>query len=113
MQNLMIGVNKLLKTYYEAKSFLGIGGDSENKAMLNSLNTTIKLREAAIDASNKSFGHSGFTGTYCWADPENGILFVFMSNRIYPTRNNSKLYQLNIRPAIHQVFYDACKNSKL
>ncbi len=66
----------------------------------------------AIDASNKSFGHAGFTGTFCWADPKNGILFVFMSNRVYPTRNNSKLYQLNIRPSIHQVLYDAVKRIK-
>ena len=61
----------------------------------------------AIDASQASFGHSGYTGTFTWADPENGLLFVFFSNRVYPTRNNRKLYQLNIRPAIHQVLYDA------
>ena len=61
----------------------------------------------AIDASYQSFGHSGYTGTFAWADPETGILFIFMSNRVYPTRNNRKLYQLNIRPAMHQVIYDA------
>ncbi len=63
----------------------------------------------AIDASPHSFGHSGYTGTFAWADPENGLLFIFMSNRVYPTRNNPKLYQLNIRPAMHQVIYDAIK----
>ncbi len=68
---------------------------------------------SAIDASDKSFGHSGFTGTFCWADPENGILYVFMSNRVYPSRNNSKISQLNIRPSIHQVFYDAVKRADL
>lgn len=62
---------------------------------------------AANDASEKSFGHSGFTGTFCWADPKTGILFVFMSNRVYPTRNHKKLYSLNIRQATHQVIYDA------
>jgi CubicO group peptidase (beta-lactamase class C family) len=61
----------------------------------------------AIDASYQSFGHSGYTGTFAWADPETGILFLFMSNRVYPTRDNPKLYQLNIRPAMHQVIYDA------
>lgn len=61
----------------------------------------------AIQASDHSFGHSGYTGTFTWADPENGILFVFMSNRVYPTRNNRKLYQLNIRPSMHQVVYDS------
>lgn len=63
----------------------------------------------AIDASEHSFGHSGYTGTFAWVDPENGVLFIFMSNRVYPTRTNRKLYQLNIRPAMHQVIYDAIK----
>lgn len=63
----------------------------------------------AIDASAHSFGHAGYTGTFAWADPENGLLFIFMSNRVYPTRNNRKLYQLNIRPAMHQAVYDAIK----
>jgi CubicO group peptidase (beta-lactamase class C family) len=66
---------------------------------------------SAIDASDESFGHSGFTGTFCWADPKNGLLYILMTNRVYPTRNNSKISQLNIRPSIHQVFYDAIKNS--
>ena len=61
----------------------------------------------AIEASDHSFGHSGYTGTFAWADPDTGILFIFMSNRVYPTRNNRKLYQLNIRPAMHQAIYDA------
>ncbi|MEN8138153.1 MAG: serine hydrolase [Bacteroidota bacterium] len=59
------------------------------------------------DASMKSFGHAGYTGTYTWADPESGILFVFMSNRVYPTRENRKIYELNVRPSIHQAIYDA------
>ncbi len=61
----------------------------------------------AVDASPATFGHSGYTGTYTMADPENGLLMIFMSNRVYPTRENPKLYRLNIRPAIHQVLYDA------
>ncbi len=60
----------------------------------------------APSASYSSFGHSGYTGTFTWADPETGILFVFFSNRVYPTRLNRKLYTLNIRPQIHQVVYD-------
>jgi CubicO group peptidase (beta-lactamase class C family) len=61
----------------------------------------------AIDASHRSFGHSGYTGTFAWADPETGILFIFLSNRVHPTRENRKLYELNIRPAMHQAVYDA------
>lgn len=63
----------------------------------------------AIDASERSFGHAGYTGTFAWADPENGVLFIFMSNRVFPTRNNSRLYQYNVRPTMHQAIYDAIK----
>ena len=63
----------------------------------------------AKDASSMSFGHSGYTGTMVWADPENGLLFILLSNRVYPTRENSKLYQMNIRPRLHQVMYDLMK----
>jgi beta-glucosidase-like glycosyl hydrolase/CubicO group peptidase (beta-lactamase class C family) len=67
-----------------------------------------KLDEAypAVDASKNSFGHSGYTGTFAWADPDNGLLYIFMSNRVHPTRNNTKLFGLNIRPAMHQAIYD-------
>ncbi len=61
----------------------------------------------AIDASEHSFGHSGYTGTFAWADPATGILLIFMSNRVYPTGLNRKLSQFNVRPAIHQAIYDA------
>ncbi|MBC8319361.1 MAG: serine hydrolase [Bacteroidetes bacterium] len=61
------------------------------------------------DASPSSFGHSGFTGTYAWADPENGLIYVFLSNRVYPDMNNSKLMELDIRTNIHQLFYEALK----
>jgi beta-N-acetylhexosaminidase len=57
--------------------------------------------------SPSSFGHSGFTGTFVWADPESGIVYVFLSNRVHPDQDNEKLYDMNIRPAIQQVIYDA------
>ena len=56
-------------------------------------------------ASSGSFGHSGFTGTFAWADPSNQTVIVFLSNRVYPYRNNRKLYSLNIRPQLHDVLY--------
>lgn len=61
----------------------------------------------AESASPSSFGHTGFTGTFTWADPENGLLLVFMSNRVYPTRDRRNLYELGIRPRLHQVLYDS------
>jgi beta-glucosidase-like glycosyl hydrolase/CubicO group peptidase (beta-lactamase class C family) len=56
-------------------------------------------------ASDDSFGHTGFTGTMCWADPENEIVFVFLSNRIHPNADNKKLLNLNIRTQMHSVIY--------
>jgi len=63
-------------------------------------------------ASLSSFGHTGFTGTYAWCDPENGLLYIFLSNRVYPDAENKKLSKLNTRTNIHQVFYDAIKLSE-
>jgi beta-N-acetylhexosaminidase len=56
-------------------------------------------------ATPESFGHSGFTGTLTWADPIHGIVYVFLSNRVYPNAENSKLLKLNIRTDIQQVIY--------
>ena len=61
----------------------------------------------AISASDSSFGHTGFTGTMVWMDPETKLLFVFLSNRVQPTRDNTLLYKLNTRTNIQQVIYDA------
>jgi beta-glucosidase-like glycosyl hydrolase/CubicO group peptidase (beta-lactamase class C family) len=57
--------------------------------------------------SGKSFGHSGFTGTLAWADPEEEIVYIFLSNRIHPDQDNSKLIKMNIRTDIQEVVYDA------
>ena len=57
--------------------------------------------------SFKSFGHSGYTGTYTFADPESEIVYVFLSNRVYPTRNNNKLGKEDIRPKIQSLIQDA------
>jgi beta-glucosidase-like glycosyl hydrolase/CubicO group peptidase (beta-lactamase class C family) len=58
-------------------------------------------------ASLKSYGHSGFTGTYAWVDPESQLVYIFLSNRVYPDAKNNKISQFNIRTRIHQAIYDA------
>ena len=58
-------------------------------------------------ASLKTFGHLGFTGIGAWADPEHNIIYIFMSNRTYPSMNNWKLNKEEIRPRIHDVVYKA------
>jgi CubicO group peptidase (beta-lactamase class C family) len=61
--------------------------------------------------SAESFGHTGFTGTIVWMDPENGLLYIFLSNRVYPDVTNSKLNKMNIRSRIQEVVYDALQNA--
>lgn len=60
--------------------------------------------------SRKSFGHSGFTGTYTWADPEEEIIYVFLSNRTYPTASNTLLVKSGLRTRIQQAIYDSIIN---
>ncbi|GAB3203390.1 serine hydrolase [Pontibacter aydingkolensis] len=67
---------------------------------------------AAPSAPIESFGHSGFTGTYTWVDPVNNLVYVFLSNRVNPTRENPKLSKLNTRTNVLQVVYDAIEKSK-
>ncbi|MEZ4826618.1 MAG: serine hydrolase [Bacteroidia bacterium] len=83
--------------------------DRGNRRGLGFDKPLLKDREkgyCAIDASESSFGHSGFTGTFTWADPENQLLIVFLSNRVNPTRANRKTYSLDIYQRVHQAIYD-------
>lgn len=73
---------------------------------------TNKEGPTCASASLSSFGHTGFTGTYVWADPDNELVYIFLSNRVYPDAENKKLSKLNTRTNIHQVFYDAINASK-
>ena len=60
--------------------------------------------------SRKSFGHSGFTGTYTWADPEEDLVYVFLSNRTYPTASNTLLVKSGLKNRIQKAIYDAIIN---
>jgi beta-N-acetylhexosaminidase len=61
----------------------------------------------AIEASPKTFGHTGFTGTCAWADPEHNLVYIFLSNRTFPDAENNKLLKENIRTDIHSLIYKA------
>ncbi|SFZ91803.1 beta-glucosidase [Flaviramulus basaltis] len=57
--------------------------------------------------SMTSFGHSGFTGTYAWADPDKEIVYVFLANRTYPTAGKNLLLRENVRTEIQRLIYEA------
>ncbi|MCK0144210.1 beta-lactamase family protein [Arenibacter sp. F26102] len=78
-----------------------------DKPDLNNHELTLADSYPAPSASPDSFGHSGFTGTFVWADPQTQLVYIFLSNRVYPSRTHSNIYKYNIRSAIQQVFYDA------
>ncbi len=58
-------------------------------------------------APKTTFGHTGFTGTCVWADPDNQLIYVFLSNRVFPDANNNKLLKEGIRTDIHDIIYEA------
>jgi CubicO group peptidase (beta-lactamase class C family) len=58
-------------------------------------------------ASDETFGHTGFTGPSVWADPKENLIFVFLSNRIYPSAENTKLIDMNTRTRIQDLVYNS------
>ncbi|MBT8302771.1 MAG: serine hydrolase, partial [Maribacter sp.] len=90
--------------YPENENRRGLGFD---KPLLNNAELSLSEAYPAPETSALSFGHSGFTGTFVWADPKNQLVFIFLSNRVYPSRKNRNLYEMNIRGALQQVFYQA------
>ncbi len=84
----------------------GLGWD---KPIVNDPNSP-----TSMFASAKTFGHTGFTGTSIWVDSEFNLVFVFLSNRVNPDMNNTKILAANIRPRIQEVIYQSifeyCKN---
>lgn len=60
----------------------------------------------APSASIESYGHTGFTGTCIWVDPEHELVYVFLSNRVHPDERNFRINELKVRRRVHQVIYD-------
>ncbi|NCI47617.1 glycoside hydrolase family 3 N-terminal domain-containing protein [Sediminibacterium soli] len=80
----------------------GLGFDKPEKD-----NATRKEPYPSASASPQTFGHTGFTGTCVWVDPKENLVYIFLSNRVTPTRNNTKFGQMNVRPNIQEAIYHA------
>ncbi|MDR1632823.1 MAG: serine hydrolase [Dysgonamonadaceae bacterium] len=61
----------------------------------------------SLSASAHTYGHTGFTGTCFWVDPDKNLIYIFLSNRVYPSRTHRQIMQLNIRERIQDVIYEA------
>lgn len=89
------------------KSFVSRQGKSQRKAIgwdMKELNED-RTPNMAQEASRHTFGHLGFTGTATWVDPEHQLIFIFLSNRTYPSMENTLLYKNDYRPKIQSVVY--------
>lgn len=91
--------------YNTNNSRRGLGFDKPEKDNIHS-----KDPYPSLSASPSTFGHTGFTGTCVWADPEHQLLYIFLSNRVYPTRDNKVFSTLNLRPKIQEAIYSALLN---
>ena len=91
---------ELFTAYNTDNSRRGLGFDKPEKN-----NATAKDPYPCLSASPSTFGHTGFTGTCVWADPEKQLLFIFLSNRVYPTRDNKVFSELNLRSKIQEGLY--------
>lgn len=89
-------------SYQSDISRRGLGFDKPEKD-----NATRKEAYPSKSASAQTFGHTGFTGICVWVDPQYKLIYIFLSNRVTPTRNNNKLGQLNVRPNIQEAIYSA------
>ncbi len=68
-----------------------------------------KTQTTCGSSPKSTYGHTGFTGTCFWVDPDNQLIYIFLSNRVHPDRTNAKLTEMSIRSRIHQLVYEAMK----
>ncbi|MCB0659022.1 MAG: serine hydrolase, partial [Saprospiraceae bacterium] len=66
-----------------------------------------KTSSVCAEVSPESFGHSGYTGTFVWMDPKYRLVYIFFSNRVYPSREHTQIYSLNVRPRIQHAIYQS------
>ena len=91
---------KQFTTRYKTSKRRGLGFD------MKQLDTS-KTDNMAEEASPRTFGHLGFTGAAVWADPEYDLIFIFLSNRTYPSMENSVFSKKNYRPKAMSIVYQA------
>ena len=81
----------------------GLGFDKPNKE-------DERYSPTCSEATAATFGHLGFTGTVFWVDPDNDLIFIFLCNRVSPTRHNAAFDNINIRPLLFSTVYQSLKD---
>ena len=105
----------LFTAYHNKESHRGYGFDKPETyagktGSAGGVKTLRKGPYPSLLASPETFGHTGFTGTCVWADASNTFIYIFLSNRVNPTRNNSLLSQMDIRAKIQDELYKTIFN---
>jgi beta-N-acetylhexosaminidase len=93
---------KLFTTRVAGSTRRGLGFDMKDLASAKIENVTHKV-------SDQCFGHTGFVGQSVWADPKHDLIYVFLSNRTFPTMDNKKMNENQWRTKIHDVIYRALR----
>ena len=93
---------RLFTTTTSASGRRGLGYDKPVPSKPNN-------NPCCISAPSVVYGHTGYTGTCCWVDPVNNLVYVFLSNRTYPNDGVNKLARMSIRPKIQEVIYQSMK----
>ena len=88
----------LFFTTQSENSRRGLGFDKPNMK-------TPDKSPACKSAPAEVVGHTGYTGTAFWVDPKNDLIFIFLCNRVYPTRNNAAFTKLNVRKKMQEAVY--------
>jgi len=89
------------------KERLGISGSRRGLGFDKPELDKTKTGPSCSSASPVSYGHTGFTGTIIWVDPTYDLIYIFLSNRVYPDAANNKLLDTNVRADVQQVVYNA------
>ena len=93
---------RLFTAYQSKYSRRGYGYDKPEKD-----NASRKEPYPSQLASPQTFGHTGYTGTCVWTDPKSNLIYIFLSNRVYPTRDNPKFSALSVRAKVQDAIYKA------
>lgn len=99
------GTVKYFTSRQTARNRRGLGFDKPEM-------DTTKISPASYKCSAQAFGHTGFTGTCVWADPQYNLIYVFLSNRVHPNADNRKLIDTNVRTRIQDVIYSVILKEK-
>ncbi len=97
----------LFTGYHSNFSRRGLGFDKPEKD-----NFTRKEPYPAISASPATYGHTGFTGTCVWMDPEKNLVFIFLSNRVNNNGDANRFLRMNVRPKVHETIYQAIRDQQ-